>query len=291
MVSIVLSLAGALMVSQAAPTPASRAVAPVTLDVYTADSSGFSVTSTLISGPTEAILVDAQFRISDARKLADRIAASGRRLKAIFITHAHPDHYFGLSTLLERFPGTPVYMTAAALADFQRTVAGKIAQWTPVFGAEIPTAVPTPQVVPTSRFTVDSEVVEVIPDLQGDAATSTNSAVWVPALRALIAGDLVYHEVHVWLAESKPETRRAWQASLRQLAGRRASVVVAGHKRLPELADTPAAIDFTSRYIADFETARAASRNAEDLIAAMQRKYPHAGLPIALTFAAKAAFP
>src|SRR2546421_9540439 len=69
--------------------------APLTLDIYTADSQGIGVTSTLIYGDHEAILVDTQFRISDAENLADRIAAKGMRLKAILVTHPHFDHFFG----------------------------------------------------------------------------------------------------------------------------------------------------------------------------------------------------
>lgn len=267
------------------------AASGLSLDVYTADTGGFGVTSTLIAGPTEAILVDAQFRISDARKVADRVAATGRRLKAIVITHAHPDHYFGIGTLLDRFPGTPVYMTTGALAEFEQQVRSKIAQWSPVFGSEIPTAVPTPQLLPPGNLTVDGIVVEVLRDLQGDAATPTNSAVWIPSLRALIASDLVYEDVHVWLAESTVETRRAWQAALGRLQDLGPAVVVSGHKKTADLPDAPSAVDFTVRYIAEFEAARGAARSAEELVTTMKGKYPQAGLPIILDFAARAAIP
>lgn len=272
--------------------PASAALSdPLALDVYTADASGFGVTSTLISGKTEAILVDAQFRISDAGKLADRIASSGKRLKAIIITHPHPDHYFGLATLLARFPGTPVYISAAGAEGFSERAAGKIAQWAPVYGAEVPAQVPAPQVLPTTRFTVDGQAVEVIPDLQGDELVPSNSFVWIPSLRAEIAGDLVFDGVHVWLAESNSATRAAWQAALRRVSDLKPRVVVAGHKAGATLPNSADAIGFTSRYIGDFETANAAVATADALAAAMKQKYPTLGLEGILTFAAKAAFP
>jgi len=261
------------------------------LDVYTADSTGFGVTSTLIYGKTEAILVDAQFRVSDAGKVADRVAATGRRLTAIIVTHAHPDHYFGTAVLAQRFPGVPVYISDAGLAEFNRTVASKIAQWTPVYGAEIPPQVPTPAVLPDSQFTVDGQVVSVVSDLQADAASPSNSYVWVPSLEAAIAGDIVYHQTHVWLAESSPQTRQGWLATLRELGARNPRVVVAGHKKRPDLPDTPDAVAFTSRYISDFVAAKVVAQNADELIATMTRQYPNLGLPIVLMFAAKAAFP
>src|SRR5579863_1748945 len=97
--------------------------APLSLEVYTADDKGIGVTSTLIYGEHEAILVDTQFRISDASKLADLIAAKGRRLTAILISHPHFDHYFGAAVLLKRFPGTPVYASASEVEFIKSTLA------------------------------------------------------------------------------------------------------------------------------------------------------------------------
>jgi glyoxylase-like metal-dependent hydrolase (beta-lactamase superfamily II) len=263
----------------------------LTIDVYTADSTGFGVTSTIIAGPTELILVDAQFLQSDAQRLADRIAATGKHLKAIIVTHAHPDHYFGLATLRKRFRSVPIYMSPAALEEFKRTVSEKIATWSAIYGPEIPTDVPTPLPLPSRRFTVDGHAVEVVSNLQGDANTPTNSYVWVPSLSAQVEGDLVYDQVHVWLAESDSTTRAAWRETLRRLGAQKPKTAVAGHKRSADLPNSPDAVAFTARYIADFETARATAQNAEELIAAMKQKYPDLGLELILTYAARAAFP
>ncbi len=265
---------------------------PLGLEVYTADAGAFGVTSTLLYGPTEAVVIDAQFRNSDAEKLADRIAAvaPGRRLKAILITHPHPDHYFGTAALLRRFPGTPIYMSAAGIAELEKTVAGKIAFWSGVLGNEIPQEVPTPQPVP-ARLTVDGSEIDLVSDVQGDVQAKTNNYVWVPGLRALIAGDLVYAGTHVWLADSSPASRAGWRASLRDLARRQAKVVVAGHKATPQTADAPADIAFVDRYIGDFDAARASAKTAGELEAAMKQRYPSLALENVLGFAVKAAFP
>jgi len=288
-----LALACGLVAGLAAcrATPRAGPADQLQLDVYTADSTGFGVTSTLIYGKTEALLVDAQFRVSDAGRLADRVAATGRRLTAIIITHAHPDHYFGTAVLAQRFPDVPIYISAAGLEEFNRTVRSKIAQWTPLYGAEIPTQVPTPAILPAPTFSVDGQEVNVVSDLQGDARSPSNSYVWVPSLEAAIAGDIVYDQTHVWLAESTPQTRQGWLGTLRELDARSPRIVVAGHKRRPDLPDSPDAIAFTSRYIADFVSAKVVAHSADELVAAMTRQYPDLGLPIVLTFAAKAAFP
>jgi glyoxylase-like metal-dependent hydrolase (beta-lactamase superfamily II) len=284
-VTLAFLLLAARVSAQAPPTDS------LTLDVYTADSSAFGVTSTLISGATEAILVDAQFRISDAERLADRIAGTGKRLKAIIITHPHPDHYFGIAVLRRRFPGTPVYITPAGLQEFNRTLAAKIATWGPMYGGDVPTDVPAPMPLPTRRFTVDGHAVEIVGDLQGDALAPTNSYVWVPSLSAAVVGDLAYDHAHVWLAESDTATRAAWQTVLRRLEKTKPRVVVAGHKLAPELPNDAATLAFTIRYIGDFETARARATTADELVATMQQKYPDLGFRNILTFAAQAAFP
>src|SRR5512140_3882275 len=82
------------------------------LEEVGSDSTSFDVISTLIVGPTEVLVWDAQYHVGDARALADRIAATGKHLKAIVLSHPDHDHFAGTAVLVERFPGTPVYMTA-----------------------------------------------------------------------------------------------------------------------------------------------------------------------------------
>jgi glyoxylase-like metal-dependent hydrolase (beta-lactamase superfamily II) len=163
------------------------------LDVFTGEADSWDVTSTLIYGKSEAILVDCQFRISQAKKLADQVAARGRRLKAIVITHPDNDHYIGTSVLRGRSPIRPIYMTAAALEKFRRTSGAALAAKKASAPSETPPACRPPDVLPATILTVDGETVEVIKDLQGDVLTPTNSFLWIPSLHAVIAGDIVFN--------------------------------------------------------------------------------------------------
>ncbi len=107
--------------------PASSQTATLRLVQYVADSSAYDVGSTLILGSTESLLIDAQYHWSDAKREAEQIASTGTHLKAIFICHLSTwdeDHYMGAAALVERFPGTPVYMTAAGIEEFRRKSSG-----------------------------------------------------------------------------------------------------------------------------------------------------------------------
>ena len=264
---------------------------PLHLEVFTGDEDSWGVTSTLIYGKTEAILVDSQFRISQAKKLADRVAATGRHLKAIIITHPDDDHYLGTAVLHERFPHVPIYMTAAALEEFKRTSGEYLAMQRAQAPSETPHSLPTPEILPGTIISVDGQAVEVIKDFQGDVLKSMNSFVWVPSLDAVIAGDVVFSGVHPWLANSNAESRSAWHHSLELISALHPRIVVAGHKGNPGLPDSPEAIAFMHSYLNDFESVRRAVTHADELVAAMTRKFPGLMQPKFLTYAAKAAFP
>ena len=62
------------------------------------------ISSTLVSGERDAVLVDTPVTIEQARALANWVVASGKNLTTVYATHGHGDHFFGTSTVLERFP-------------------------------------------------------------------------------------------------------------------------------------------------------------------------------------------
>ena len=284
----------AVAVALALPLRQALAAVPLALEVYTADTTaGIGVTSTLIYGDHEAILVDTQFRISDAEKLADLVAAKGRHLKAILITHPHYDHFFGAAVLLQRFPGTPVYATASEIDFIHRTLADRLALVRKEFGPDnIPAEVPIPQVFPSTYFTVDGQAVEILTDLQGDVGPAPgNNIVWVPSLEAAIAGDIVFNQRHLSMGATNPASRQAWIETLRLIQRLNPRILVAGHKNSPELADNQEPLAFGIRYITDFEAAVSGSHSAADLVAAMKQKYPQIGGERTLQFGARALFP
>jgi len=260
------------------------------LEEFGADSTAWHVTSTLIVGPTEVLLWDAQYHLADARRLADRVAATGKRLTAIVLSHPDHDHYLGAAAIVERFPGTPVYMTAAALDEYRKTAPREFAQEKARNKDQVPDSIVTPTELPSNRLTVDGEVVEVIPDLTGDVRRPTNSALWIPSLETVLAGDIAFNGVHPWLGSSDPASRAAWKQSLEKLAALHPKAVVAGHKRDLRGPDSPAVLDFMRRYLTDFEAGKKASTTPDALIALLKGKYPDLADLVLAIFSSRIAF-
>jgi hypothetical protein len=78
------------------------------------------ITSTLIFGEYDAVLVDAMTTVAEAEALADWVALHNRNLETIYITHAHFDHFYphwvaNQSWLMFGFP--QAQPTSAANAD------------------------------------------------------------------------------------------------------------------------------------------------------------------------------
>ncbi len=268
-------------------TDTQKKVKTLQLSTYVAPANSLSVTSTLVYGPTEAILIDAQFSMSEASALAEQITAKGKKLKAIFITHPDEDHYLGTAVLHQRFPTTPIYMTANALGNFQKTSERKIAGAKKFLGADAPDTVPTPASLPSTHLLVDDKAVEIIADLQGDVLDPTNSFIWIPSLRTVIAGDIAFNQVHVYLADSTEESRQRWQDSLKRIQSLHPRVVIAGHKKSADIGDSPQVLVATSEYLKAFETARKSAADANALVDSMKQTYPDYGSEVILAYSAK----
>lgn len=248
-----------------------RAGQPLTLKVVTTGEPSLYANFTLVMGEKDAALIDAPFTRSDAHRLVADILESGKDLRFVYVTHDHPDHFFSLEVITMAFPDARVISAPAVVKDIWASIPRKIERWGALLGANGPRYPTAPAAFVEDHFELEGHRLEILGPMQGDHRNST--AIWIPSIKALVAGDIVFHGVHVWLGEAAAPQRQAWIEALDRLAALGPEIVVAGHKK-PGLGDTPDAIAFTRDYIGYFGRAAGSAGNSEALIRAMRKKYP-----------------
>jgi glyoxylase-like metal-dependent hydrolase (beta-lactamase superfamily II) len=243
-------------------------------------------TATLIWDDTDALLVDALITRTESERLAAWIGDRTGLLSTIYITHPHADHFLGLAAVLGKFPSA----RALALPDALPALRGQVSPAAmEVWGGFFPDQIVTTPVVPTG-VTDDSLIVgdqTAILISVGTTDTDHSSVLHIPTLGLVVAGDVVYNDVHMWLAGSTPESRANWQLALDTVASLGADTVIAGH-RSPASADDDAGrqIDDSRRYLGAFDDALQSSDSPEELIHRMTMAYPDLGNPYTLWLAA-----
>ncbi|MGE8066091.1 MBL fold metallo-hydrolase [Pseudomonas sp. NPDC089569] len=257
----------------------------LTLDVYNpGEKAIFPVTSVLVSGEKEAILVDAQFGKSQAEQVVEKIRASGKQLTTIYISHGDPDYYFGLDTLTAAFPKAKVLASQPTVDHIKQTVAGKLAFWGPKMGADVPAKTIVPDVLEGDSLILEGQKLQVV-GLQGNQPD--RSFVWIPSIKAVVGGVVVAQNIHVWMADTQtPQSHADWLATLHAIETLKPKTVVPGHY----LGDsTLSAVQFTADYIKAFDEETARASDSAALIAAMKKRFPTLGEASSLELSAKVA--
>lgn len=274
----------ALAVSGAA---SAAPAAPLLLTVYNPGAqSMFPVTSTLVVGRRDVLLIDAQFQRNDAEALVRLIRATGKTLRTVYISHSDPDYYFGLDVIRAAFPQARIVATAPTVAAIEATMDRKLAYWGPILKDNAPGRLVLPEVLAGDRLNLEGRSIE-IRGLQGP--DPKRSYLWIPSLKTVAGGVVVSSDIHVWTADTQtPEARRAWQATLQDIAALKPARVVPGHF-LGAAPPGLAAVEFTAGYLRTFEAAAAQAADSAELVEAMRRAYPAFGEPASLELSAKVA--
>ena len=233
-----------------------------------------AMASTLIYGMRDAVLVDAFMSVKQANALADWVAASGKNLKTIYLTHAHGDHWFGVGTILERFPNARAVATANVVKHMRQHASTEILEkiWKAAFPGQIPDRIVIADELNGS--VVDLEGHELMPVELGHTDTDYTTCLNVPSIGLVVAGDAAYNDVHLYLVESNRQTRREWISALDKIESLNPRAVIASHKR-PGNEDNPQIIEETRQYIRDFDRLAETTTTAQELYDKMLELYPN----------------
>jgi glyoxylase-like metal-dependent hydrolase (beta-lactamase superfamily II) len=268
------TLSLAPLLAQAAQ--ASPAAAPLQLDVYNPGArSMFPVSSEIVTGQTDAVLIDAQFQRNDAQALVEKIKATGKKLTTVYISHSDPDYYFGLDVIQAAFPDARIVATPQTVAAIQASKDGKLAHWGPILKDNAPKTLVVPEPLTGNSLVLEGRKIQVV---GLDGPTPERSFAWIPSLKAVVGGIPVSANIHVWVADTQtPASRRDWIQTLGRIEALHPKTVVPGHY-LPNANGSapysPASVKFTRDYLKAFETEAAKAKDSAALIAAMKKRYP-----------------
>jgi len=270
--------------AQTTPTTAPPAAPPLTVQVYNADAASFHVNAVLVSGKTDAVLLDTGFTRADALRIAAMVLDSKKTLKTIYISQADPDYYFGIEVLKQVFPDAQVVTTAPTRKKIEATLASKLQVWGPRMGANAPKAVPLPEVLAGNTLLLEGQTLEI----RGlDDSLPHRSYVWIPSIKTIAGGVNVYAGLHLWTADAQSVQERAdWGQKLGTMAALQPAVVIPGHSLAGQKQDA-AQLAWSQAYLARYEQELPKAANSAALIDAMKKAYPEAGLGIALEIGAK----
>ena len=248
------------------------------------------ISSTLISGERDAVLVDTAITIDQNQRLAEWIAATGKNLTTIYATHGHGDHFFGASTIQKRFPKARLVARREVIAVMEKQASASLmnAYWNKRFPGQIDSALRVADELEGGAIELEGERLVSVP--LGHTDTDSTTCLHAPSIGLAVCGDAVYNDVHLHLGESGAEGRKDWIAALDKIESLEPVAVVAGHKR-PGASDTPKNIEATRKYIRDFDRIAADTETASEVYEQMLATHPDRVNPAILWWSARTVKP
>lgn len=249
---------------------------------------GYDVNSTMISGEKDMIVIDPQFSLSEAHRLAAEILESKKNLTTIYITHPHPDHFFGLAVLKQTFPNARVVALPATANAVKTAWPARQKFWFATYGNNIPGPDPVvPEALTTPVLTLEGEQFPITGPVRGSDGPG-NSFVYIPSLKAVVTGDIVFD--HVYFGVPRGEAREEWSKTIDQITALDPAIIVPGHQG-PGATRDMRSIQFMKKYIADWDANVAASKDAAEMKAKVLAQYPGLGMEFTLNDRIKTYFP
>ncbi|MCX6010901.1 MAG: MBL fold metallo-hydrolase [Chloroflexi bacterium] len=244
--------------------------------VFFSDESGFEVASVIVTGKTDAVLIDAQWTLSSAYRVIAEILETGKHLKTIYITHAHPDHYFGLGTIAEAFPKARLIALPSVARTINSQFFGKIEHWEKVIGViNVPRKTAKIEPLAGNYFELEGHRIEIFPEMMGDM--KYNTVVWIPSIKTLYGSDVLFNQAHPFTCEVTAEERKQWIQDVERLEKMDAEVIIPGHQK-PGMPFDSSSFSFTKDYIVATDEELAKTNDVAGFYYAMVKRFPDANL-------------
>ncbi|CAG70281.1 conserved hypothetical protein; putative signal peptide [Acinetobacter baylyi ADP1] len=253
---------------------------PLKVTSFLAQPDHFGVTSTLIEGEKDVLLVNAQFSKSEALRLAANILDSGKTLNTIFVSYGDPDYYFGLDVFKHYFPDAKIIATPETVKHIQDTQALKVKYWSPMMGANAPSQIIIPQAYTAKTLNFENEKIEI-------KGKDELTYLWIPSAKAVVGGIPVSSGIHLWMADT-PTTKDRNEViqTLENIKSLNPKVVVPAHMK-SGAAEGLDAVNFSIDYLKQYEKTVKVTNDSATLIQKMQTQYPNLAETSSLELGAK----
>ena len=244
-------------------------------DMFTGEERFLAPNAVLISARNDAVLVDCGFVKSDVEKLLSLVKNSGKRLRTIFLTHAHPDHYGGINVFAAAFPDAPI-LARQGVIDGMFEWPAKRLHWQDMFGDLLPAGdivYPRP-LFGKAAYLEEREILFIDSPV---AETVHSTAFYAPSAHALIAGDLIFNRYHLYMADTNnPDS---WIRAIEQARGiGPIDTVFPGHGRFGGVE----ICGETIKWLNDYREVAKPGVHFTAIAREMMRRYPSHGLPLLL---------
>jgi glyoxylase-like metal-dependent hydrolase (beta-lactamase superfamily II) len=256
------------------------------IKVVTSLDDQFWVNSVIIEGTHEVMLVDAQLTKTNAERVLQEIKETKKPPSIIYITHEHADHFLGLEVFREAYPGVRIIANSAVTDRINKVYQEKLDKWQKTLGSAATSRAVAIEKFDGNFIEFENSKIEVLKHVRGD--TDENTMLWIPGQRILIAGDVLFNDMHVYTAETDLKARGKWLNSLNKIRELKPSTVIPGHSKVGAHLDASTALDFTQNYLLVFEEELKTAKDADSLVNTMKEKFPSADLLLAVERGAKA---
>jgi glyoxylase-like metal-dependent hydrolase (beta-lactamase superfamily II) len=253
-----------------------NATQPLATKVFFSDEEAFEVASVIVYGKTDAVLIDAQWTLSSAHRVIAEILETGKKLRTIYLTHAHPDHYFGAGVIAQAFPGVRVVAVPSEADMMNKQFFGKVEIWETTIGAHniCRESVHVESLI-EDHIELEGQRLEIIPRVIGDMAY--NTMVWIPCIKTLYASDVLFNQAHPFTCELTPPERQQWAREIDKIEAMEAEVIIPGHQR-PGMQFDRSSCRFTREYLVATEEELLRTDTPGEFYCAMAERFPLAHL-------------
>src|SRR6185503_20049670 len=172
----------------------------LSIKVFTSLDDQFWTNSVIIEVPHEVMLVDAQLTKTNAERVLREIKETKKPLSIIYITHEHADHFLGLEVFKEAYPRVRIIANSAVVDRINKVYQEKIDKWQKISGSSAISHVVAIEKFDGNLIKFESSKIEALKNIRGD--TDENTMLWIPGQGILIAGDVLFNDMHVYTAET-----------------------------------------------------------------------------------------